>query len=179
MTSTIIGSGIGRKAVSLGDYDEFLDYLVNRGGVGTDPQDLYASVAWTYWCVNLRADSIAQVPYAIYRADSDEDTPENEVDFEIDLTKFLWTVEAWLSLCGAAYGLKRQNRAGVQGLQVLNANTMSIVEYDADGPTVFEQKVGAKTKRYRADEILYFQSFSPRHDWGHGPARWGKYLVSW
>jgi len=47
---------------------------------------------------------------------------------------------------------------------------MRIVEYNADGPSVFLQKVGADEKRYRADELRYFQSFSPRYDYGHGVA---------
>ncbi len=169
MTSRIIGSGLGRKAVSVGQVDDFMDWLLKKGGEGTDPQALYARVAWTFWASNLRANAVIKAPYKIYTAESDEDTKDNEVEtFDLDLADMLWAVQMWLQLHGAAYVLKRENRAGIQGLQVLNANTMSIEKFDADGPTVFKQKVGSKQKLYSADQILYFHTFNPKNDLGPG-----------
>jgi HK97 family phage portal protein len=164
-----MGGGLGAKAVSLGQFDSFLDWLITSGD-GKLPKDLYGTVAWNFWAVNLRADSIAQVPYAVYPVGlpEEDETEENAEDFEIDLVPYLWTAEAWLCLLGAAYWLKRANRAGLQGLQVLNSQTMRVKEWDADGPTVFEQKVGAKTKLYPAKEIVYFRSFNPDNDIGPG-----------
>jgi HK97 family phage portal protein len=161
----ITGGVLGTKAVSLGDLDEFLDYLVS-GGDGTEPQDLYAAVAWTFWCVNLRANNIAQVPYLIYpeTLDKADETEDNAVEWDIDLTPTLWDVEAWLCLKAAAYVLKRANQVKIKDLQVLNANTMRVLEYDADGPTVFRQQVGSKWKDYPAEEIVYFRTFNPKDD---------------
>jgi hypothetical protein len=91
MTTKLIGSGLGRKAVSLGDLDNFMDWLVSQGE-GTEPQDLYSAVAWTFWCVNLRANSLSSIPYGIYPIGSDDDTEENEYKgWELDLAPFLWT----------------------------------------------------------------------------------------
>jgi HK97 family phage portal protein len=99
-----------------------------------------------------------------------EDEAGKEFDWDIDMRTTLWTVEAWLCLKAAAYVLKRGNRAGLQGLQVLNANSMRVKEYDNDGPTVFEQRVGTQTKLYKPEEMVYFRTFDPRDDIHEGVA---------
>jgi len=124
MRKSILTGGVwGKKAVSLGDLDNFLDWKLT-GGDANRPEDLYSAVAWTFWCVNLRADAVAGIRYGVYPIDSDEDTDEFEQDFPLDLTQILWAVEAWLQLKAAAYVLKRSNRVALVDLQVLNSNTM-------------------------------------------------------
>jgi HK97 family phage portal protein len=162
------GGALGTKAVSLGDLDNFLDWLVDEDG--TDPQDLYKAVAWNFWCVNLRANCVAAIPFGVYPQGEEDFTTDNEVEFDLNLAPYLWTTEAWLNLKAAAYWLKRRNRVQVADLQILNSNTMKVLEYDADGPTVFEQKVGAKRKTYPAEDIVYFRTFSPKTDIREGVA---------
>ena len=171
LSSSLIGGTLGMKAVSLGDLDNFLDWLVD-GGDGADAQALYAAVAWTFWCVNLRANSVAGIPFGVYpagmkRADFKED---NAVDFDIDLRPFLWAAEAWLLLKGAGYWLKRSNSVTVADLQILNSNTMKVLKWDADGPTVFRQTVGADHRDYPAEDIVYFRTFNPKDDIREGVA---------
>jgi phage portal protein BeeE len=168
-TYQLTGGTLGAKAVSLGDFDDFLDWLVSGGGED-NPQELYAAVSWVFWCVNLRANAVASIPFGVYREGEEDFTAENEVDFDLDLTPYLWSAEAWLCLKAAAYWLKRRNRVTVADLQILNSNTMRVIEWDADGPTVFEQKVGAKTKRYKAEDVVYFRTFNPANDIGEGVA---------
>jgi len=169
--AAITGGVYGAKALTLGDMDEFMDWAIDAGD-GTKPQDLYAAVAWTFWCVNLRANNISQIPYGVYslalpEGDEDEDNAE---EWPLDLAPLLWDVEAWLSLKAAAYVLKRLGRRSQQlaKLQVLNANTMRVLKYDDDGPTVFRQKVGARERDYPAEQIVYFRAFSPTTDVGPG-----------
>ncbi|HUW14462.1 MAG TPA: hypothetical protein VM537_32375, partial [Anaerolineae bacterium] len=159
--AAIAGGVYGAKALTLGDMDEFMDWTIDAGD-GTKPQDLYAAVAWTFWCVNLRANNISQIPYGVYslalpEGDEDED---NEEEWPLDLAPLLWDVEAWLSLKAAAYVFKRLGRRSQQlaKLQVLNANTMRVLKYDDDGPTVFRQKVGIKERDYSAEQIVYFRT---------------------
>jgi len=172
----ITGGVYGQKAVSLADHDEFLDWKVS-GGDGDMPQDLYAAVAWTFWCVNLRANNISQIPYGVYSLElpeGDEDD-DNEEEWPIDLAPLLWDVEAWLSLEAAAYVLKRMARRGdmLDRLQVLNANTMRVLKYDDDGPSIFRQQVGAKQRDFSAEQIVYFRTFSPTTDIGPGTSSGG------
>ena len=164
--AAILGGSFGTKAVALSDVDNFLDWLINEGQQPGDEQaqDLYKAVAWTYWCVNLRADSVAQTPYLVFPMDLKEDEEGAEVEWDIDMRQVLWKVEAWMCLKAAAYVLKRANRAGIQGLQVLNANTMRVKEFDSDGPTLFEQRVGAQTQLFKAEQLCYFRTFDPSDD---------------
>lgn len=184
---TIAGGALGTKAVSIGEIDEFLEWMSSDRGVKKLPQELYKAVAWTYWCVNLRANNIAAIPYSIYTAESTEDVDEFAVDFPIDLTVPIWGASTWLDLVGAAYWLKLENDAGFAeaGLQVLNANTME-VKFLTEGstidlgngygvtsgsgaaefgdPFVFVQTVNGKKKVYRPEEIVYFRTFDPMDD---------------
>lgn len=162
----ILGGSFGTKAVTLSDVDNWLDWMITEGQKPGEEQaqSLYKAVAWTFWCVNLRADSVAQTPYLVYPMETKEDEEGKEVEWDIDMRQVLWTVEAWLCLVAAAYVLKRANRAGLQGLQILNANTMRVKEFDNDGPTLFEQKAGAQTKTYKPEELCYFRTFDPHDD---------------
>jgi len=168
-TPMFTGGVLGSKAVSLGDLDEFLDWLVSGEG-GATSQELYAAVSWSFWCANLRASSLASVPYGIYpltlpEGDEDED---NEVEWPYPLETLLWDTEAWMTLLGAAYWLEKRKRNQLKGLKVLNANTMKVKTYDEDGPVTFEQRVGTHKRIYPADQIVYFRTFNPKDDINKG-----------
>lgn len=165
----LMGGSLGMKSVSMLDIDNFMDWQINQGENISNPEELYSAVAWTFWAINLRCDSAAAIPYSIYTMDSDEDTEENEVEWPIELAPLLWLTEAWLQLEGAAYWLKRRNRV-IKDLQVLNATTMKILAYDAEGPVTFRQTVGGKTQDYPAEDVVYFHTFSPTRDLGPGVA---------
>jgi len=166
--AAIVGGGL-QKALTLSDLDEFLDWAIS-GGDGSAPQDLYEAVAWSYWCANLRADNVAQIPYLVFPMEVEEDEEGKEVEWGLDLRRTLWTVEMWLVLKAAAYVLKRQKGAQLDKLQVLNANTMSVKTYNNDGPLTFEQKVGAQRILFPAEQILYFRTFDPHDDVREGVA---------
>jgi hypothetical protein len=165
-----MGGPLGMKSVSMLDIDNFMDWQMGQQERIENPRELYAAVAWTFWAINLRCDSAAAIPYSIYTMDSDEDTEENEVKWPIELSPLLWLTEAWLQLEGAAYWLKRRNRVVIKDLQVLNATTMKILTYDAEGPVTFRQTVGGKTQDYPAEDVVYFHTFSPTRDLGPGTA---------
>jgi len=169
--AAVAGGVYGAKALTLGDMDEFMDWAMDAGK-GTKPQELYAAVAWTYWCANLRANNISQIPYGVYAlsVEEGEEDEGNEEEWPLKLDPVLRNVEMWLQLKGAAYVLKRlgQRTEQLMRLQVLNANTMKVQEHDDDGPTVFRQKVGAKQRDYPADRIVYFRTFSSKTDIGPG-----------
>lgn len=166
----LMGGSLGMKSISMLDIDNWMDWQMGQREQIENPRELYAAVAWTFWSINLRADSAAAIPYSIYTMDSDEDIEENEVEWPIELSPLLWLTEAWLQLMGAAYWLKRRNRVIIKDLQVLNATTMKILTYDADGPITFRQVVGSKQQDYPAEDIVYFHTFSPSRDLGPGTA---------
>ena len=71
------------KAVTIGEFDEFLDWLIDEGMGGKDAQALYKAVAWAYWAARLRADNVAQVRYAVYPMELPiaDQTDEDEIDW--------------------------------------------------------------------------------------------------
>jgi len=165
--AAIVGGGL-TKSLTLSDLDEFLDWAV-AGGSGNEPQDLYKSVAWSYWCANLRADNVAQVPYLVFPMEVEADEDGKEVEWGLDLRSTLWRIEMWLVLKAVAYVLKVQQGRELDRLQVLNPNTMSVKTWDDWGvPVTFEQRVGARIKTFSIDEMLYFSTFDPSHDLGPG-----------
>jgi HK97 family phage portal protein len=168
--AVMTGGALGLKAVSLGDLDEFLDWLVSEENTDEQAQQLYKAVAWTFWCANLRADSVAQIPFAVYPMGVEDDEEGKEQEWGIDMRRTLWTVEAWLCLKAAAYVLKRDKGGMLDKLQVLNANTMRVKAWDDDGPTQFEQRVGAQRRLFSAEELLYFRTFDPSDDIREGIA---------
>ena len=100
-TPMLAGGVQGAKAVTLGDLDEFMDWLVS--GEGTNAQELYAAVSWCFWCANLRASSLASVPYDIYpmELDEDDEDKDNAIEWPYDLETILWDTEAWIVSVGA------------------------------------------------------------------------------
>ena len=103
----LTGGVLGSKSVTLSDLDEFMDWLVDQGE-GSTAQELYAAVAWSFWCAQLRASSLASVPYDIYplELDKDDENQDNAVEWPYPLETILWDVEAWMTLVGAAYILE-------------------------------------------------------------------------
>jgi len=168
MAYTMVGGG-ARKALSM---DQFFDYLKEL----EDPDDmrtLYKRVAWHYRCIQLRANAVAGIPFDIYDAGADPDKadPVDESRFPVELENVLWEAEAWLSLYGAAFALKGQNRLArgtntVSALQMLNAYSMRVVANEEPPFDIvrFEQDVGGDIKRYKPEQIVYFRRWSPETD---------------
>jgi len=166
--AAVVGGSFGQQAKALptlDDLDGFLDWLVDRGGEGTDPQDLYKSVAYTFWCTRYRANNIASLPYYVFPMELEEDDEDRKVEWGVDLRPLLWIVEAWLTLKGAAYMLQVRKRHTLEDLVLLNANTMSVKTWDQYGrATSFEQKVGTERRTFPAEDIVYFRTFDPHDD---------------
>jgi HK97 family phage portal protein len=169
----LFGGGL-KASVTLSDLDNFMDWRATQqaGGDGTQsPTSAYASVAWLYRCVNLRASGVANVPFGIYPKGGDKDAKESKWPYP--LKDLLWRSETAICLYGANYILKRKNVAGkVAGLQWLNPMSMK-VESGAKGITGFTQTVGITPVYYAPEDVIYYALFNPLDDLGPGiaPAR--------
>jgi HK97 family phage portal protein len=161
MTYRIIGGAAGYKAITLSDFDNWLDAQISGRG---DATDAFKAVAWAYRCVNLRANAVSTMPFVVTRQGTDD-----EVDSPWPMTRLLWKTEAALAIWGAFYWLKRSNRVVLRELQWLNPLTMT-VEYDENGITGFVQKVGATRRTFTPAQIVYGNLFAPDDDLGPGVA---------
>ena len=171
--AAIVGGSFGReaKAVSLGELDDFLDWLVSDGGGKAGPQELYKAVAYTFWCLRKRANNIGRIPYLIYPMEIEEDEADKDVEWPIDLRLMIWVTEAWMTLKGASYTLKHFKGQTLEELQILNANTMSVKTWDDRGHALtFEQIIGTERRIFQAEEMIYSRTFNPKNDIREGVA---------
>jgi len=153
--------GVTGKAVSLGDFDAWLDAQMQGRG---DTSAVYKSVAWAFRCVQLRANAVAGMPYTITRQGG-----EDAIDSPWPLTRLLWNSEAALCTWGAFYWLKRTNRVMVKDLQWLNPLTMT-VKRNEQGIQHFEQHAGGAPIIYQPNQIVYGRLWNPTDDLGPGTA---------
>ena len=112
----------GAKAASLGDMDGFMDYLLGGDSPDVSAKNAYRSVPWLYRAVTMRANSVASVPFTIYRGETEVDSSEdyqNKVGFLPNPAKLLRMVEASLATMGRAYLFNTHNRAKTLGLRYL------------------------------------------------------------
>lgn len=91
----------------------------------TGTQRYYASVPFVYRCVDIRANALAGLPWAIMRGQRDvwdSETPAPPADLALlgDLPDWLWGIEAGLCLTATAYLYKLRNRVRIVGVRWLD-----------------------------------------------------------
>jgi phage portal protein BeeE len=90
----------------------------DRGG-GGDAVELARLVPFLRRCIEVRANSVAAVPWTIYRGDepvwdSDSDEAPDELKWLEDLPEYIYLMESALCLMATAYFEKSRNMAGNQ-----------------------------------------------------------------
>jgi HK97 family phage portal protein len=134
----------------------------------------YARIPLVYRALNIRCDTLVNVPRYIYRGEDEIDAYEFERD--LPLRDLLWLTEAAYLLRGAGWILKKSNAYGIKkGLRWLNPFSM---QWQLDGERlVFWQQIQDTGRRYplggktwTADDFLFFKSFNPMSDLEPGPS---------
>lgn len=164
--TVLIGGNIdGVKTVLSDDYLAFLAAQGFEIGAGVrTAEQAYTLVPLIHRCVELRANSISGLPFAVYN-DSGEEAAQDWIT-----ALLLQKTEAALCLHGAAYWLILRNRTKrMLGVQWINPLTMS-VNATASGIAGFQQRIGSQTIDFTSDEIVYFHTWSPGDDLGPGVA---------
>jgi HK97 family phage portal protein len=153
------GGEPGLRSIS---QEEFLHLTSGEAeGKIVSVNDAYRLVGWVYRCVQLRANTIAGLPWSVRRG-------EEEVELWYELTPALRAIEFALCLCGAAYALKLRRGKLVADLQPLNPNTMVTLADSRQGITGFEQRVGGQTQRFASEDIVFIRYLHPTDDLGPG-----------
>lgn len=169
-------------------YTEFFDVrnpgkgrvssLTRRGG---DLGLAYTSAAWAYRCIKIRSDAVAGIRLRLVTDDGDPIDghpitdliyhPDNGYDYgslwrATEAGYQIWGAGYWLKLRRAGPGNEIVTPGGIPlGLQWLNPISMEI-KSRPDGSYFFRQTVGARTKDYEPDDIIYFSNFDPLNDLG-------------
>lgn len=155
----------GVKTVNVNDLPESAwRYVLGRGiGEGeTSPEAMYQSVPWVYRAVSLRAQAIADMPWAVMRgktevvtSDDMETTPPG-LEWLGSLSSLLQRVEIALCLTGSAYLLRERNRVRTLGYRWLLPSSIQPV-YDTDAGLVgWMRKVGGVDKALKRDALVYW-----------------------
>jgi HK97 family phage portal protein len=130
------------------------------------PRNLYSLVGWLYACVNLRADRVAGMPWAIFRgndkilADGDDLTVYPFLD---NFTDLLELTEGSLCLCGYAYWFKARNlRNQPLGLRWFAPDTIQVLYDRTAGIAGFRRMLDPTQSvavgiDFTPDDIVYFK----------------------
>lgn len=145
--------------------------MADGDSIGGNPQSAYTRAPQLYRAVQMRANSLSAVPFAIH------DTRGNiaEWPFPQHLSRLLYEMEASMCISGAGFALKLEPATGgsrVVGLQVLAPDTVRVKMLN--NHLSFEQQLrGRIYGPWDSKRMLYIREFSFTDEIGHGlaPAR--------
>ncbi len=155
----------------------WLQRMLLEEETGGPSAGLYAKSSWAYSCINIRADAIASIPWAILRGEDEAEGTELErvlleVNPEMNWPDLIRATEADLNIVGKAFWLKVRNRAGkgpVRGLQRLNPNAVKI-KANANGIQHFELRLRGKApEKIERKDMVLFRLYDPNNDYGAVP----------
>ncbi len=122
---------------------------------------LYATVAYLYRCVDVRANALLAMPWSIYRGETelvrhDVDEWPQELAAYQSLEELLWQTEAALCLSAQAYWYKRRSRLGVANVRWLDPTTMEPV-WGVDSITSFKRVANGATSQLSPEDVVYMR----------------------
>ena len=191
MSGLVVAHVDGTKSVRLEDLPEEAWRTVlgtSQDGDNLTPEQAYKSVPWVYRAVSLRAQALADLPWAITRLRgsagrgngkgaevvSSEDYREVAgLEWLGKLPSLLYHTELSLCLGGAAYWMaERQpltrDRARTVGYRWL-AHKSITPQYDAEqGLLGFKRRVGTQQLTLDTDEVLWWWLPDPEKELGPG-----------
>jgi HK97 family phage portal protein len=148
----------------------FGDYF---GSQDNTPRNLYSLVGWLYACVNLRADRVAGMPWAIFKGDAKVASDGDDLTafpFLDNFTDLLELTEGALCLLGYAYWFKARNlRNQPLGLRWFAPDTIQPLYNQQTGIAGFRRFLGGgvmgdtfaldsnANAQFGLDDIVYFR----------------------
>lgn len=155
----------GYKGVRLEDLpEEAWRIVVGEGGQSADRSPLwaaklYATVAWLYRCVDVRAGAVANMPFEVRKGDdvlmTQDDTAPEQFGWLNDLPGLLYRTEAAVALTGRAYWFRERNLMRTLAVRWLRPDSVTPV-IDRDGLRGFRRQVGGQELALDVDDVVYF-----------------------
>lgn len=154
----------GRKAATLGDLDEFMDWLVSEGqGDGTiGVSEAAQKVAFVYRSVRLIADAVRGAPWQIVRQGEagvvfdKSDDYQNALGWLPQPKRVLELVARSLLGPGSAYLFRVQRGRLVEDVRYMLASSITPVIDGEAGLVAFKRKVNGKELTYPVERFVYF-----------------------
>lgn len=151
----------GSKAIRLEDLPEEAWHII--AGDGADNADgavkLYGVVSWLYRCVDIRAGSVANMPWEIRRGDdvlmtAEDDAPE-KYEWLNDLPGLLYRTEAAIALTGRAYWFRERNLLRTLAVRWLRPDSVT-PDINRDGLRGFRRRIDGRDLPLEVDDVVYF-----------------------
>ena len=172
----------GTKSINLESLTpaQWRELFGSGNGANRSAVELASLVGWLYRCVNLRANSLASVPWEIQAISSGNaiiDSESEEWDalpWASAIPELLWLTEASLSLVGVAYWHRLRNvgRRPV-GLRWFAPNTISEVWDAREGLVSYRRSANSDIRIIPAQDIIRTALPNAMHEtqWGTPPAQ--------
>jgi len=166
---------IGTKSSIL--WDEETDawvYLSGEPLKKDDPRSFYKIIPTLYRAVDIRASSISNLPWALYRGETEFETSdnyENKTGLISNMNLMLYLIEASLVLAGSAYWKREKNPAGFDKLRHLDPTSMVLNQEKAYYGEIEWKRNEKEPKIYTPKEIIYFWYPDPYVEIGP-PSAW-------
>jgi HK97 family phage portal protein len=152
------------KSVALNDLpEEAWHYIIGGDTEAADLQAYYKAIPWLYRGVAIRANAVAEMPFSIYKGETEIDGSKeykNVVGFLPNPGALFGLVEAALTIWGYAYLFRK--RSAFKTLDLRYMLPTSIVEkINTAGEIAFTRNENGKPVDYTTDDLVYF--------WRHDP----------
>ena len=158
--------GTGIKQVTLTSSEGWTNLTGGSTADETDIKERYIRVPFLNRAVNLRANALSSLPFAIVRDDSgvEIDSSEdysNALGFLPNPQRLLYLVESSLFLMGRSYLFRSYNRVKTLDLRYVLATSIS-PEFDADkGLVGFKRQLANRTLELEPEDLVYFWQLDP------------------
>ena len=157
-TKMFYTNGQSIKNITLPQYpDAAWNFITEEPDQHTD--DLYSRVAAVFRAINLSADTLASVPFALVKGKQDYDTSEdwqNKVGFMKNPSELfrLWRMSLFMT--NSAYGFMEGNKV-IKDLRYIVANTITPIVNSKDGLVGFKRTIGNQSIEYslKDNKILW------------------------
>jgi len=159
MSNTVLFDGV--KSVNINNLPEAAWTTLGQQ-TGGEMAQRYAAVPWLWRGVELRAQSVSTLPFAIMRQgaqeplDSSEDY-QNKVEYLPNPADLLYLIESSLVLQGMAYLFRGRNLLKTKELRYMVASSIK-PEYDKVKGALshFTRRRGSSQERLEIEDVIYF-----------------------
>lgn len=143
--------------------EEAWTYL--RGGKDSEQQNIWKRVPWLYRGVELRSQAVAQMPFGIYKGETEIDDSEdyqNKIEILPSPARIFKLVEMSNIICGYAYLFRILNKYGYdKGIRYLVPTTIKPDINDEEGLVGFKRTLRGQETPYKIEDIIHFWMADP------------------
>ena len=157
--SFVIGAD-GLKAININSLPEDAWTILRGGAEQGDVFKYYKTVPWLNRGVNLRADAISGMPFALMQ--NGEEVEDPTLPFWEDMPDLLNTIAADRTMYGSAYLFKERNLLRTLGLRRLGPGSIKPIFEEEQGLIGFKRMINNKTLLFEVDDLVY--SWLPSRD---------------